>query len=84
VIWPEATIADAIATAERLRQAVAELAIEHAEGGASGTVTVSIGGATANADRSTSRERLFKAADQALYRAKSEGRNRVSFESSND
>jgi len=84
VILPEATIADAIATAERLRQAVAELAIEHAEGGASGTVTVSIGGATANADRSTSRERLFKAADQALYRAKSEGRNRVSFESSND
>ncbi len=60
--------------AERIRAAVHA---EHIEvGGFSSNVTVSIGVATRNAGLANL-DALLKAADQALYRAKDAGRNRV-------
>lgn len=73
-LLPETTREAALATAERIRQAVAELVLPVAE--AALRVTVSIGCAELAAT-TTQGEALFAAADRALYRAKAEGRNRV-------
>ena len=59
--------------AERIRDAVARIAF--APAGASCPLSVSIGGATAR-DRSRFAE-LFRVADQQLYGAKANGRNRI-------
>jgi diguanylate cyclase (GGDEF)-like protein len=67
----------AVRLAERLREAVA--AASFAPGGEPQRITISIGIATLSADRD-SRPALMAAADAALYRAKSEGRNRVCVE----
>ena len=64
--------------AERLRFAVQTVGIEHVGGGA-GVVTVSVGGAVfdPDLDLGTKSEDVLRRADEALYRAKAEGRNRV-------
>ena len=61
--------------AERIRHAVA--AAEFIPENTRETLTVSIGGAAF--DRPTSFAELFRLADKQLYRAKADGRNRVSF-----
>jgi diguanylate cyclase (GGDEF)-like protein len=61
--------------AERLRGAVQELGTVHPASGRE--VTASIGVATARPVRGGDPEALVLAADQALYRAKAAGRNRV-------
>jgi diguanylate cyclase (GGDEF)-like protein len=67
----------AAATAEQIRKSVEALAIEH-RGSRSGSVlTVSIGVAVVAPDRKRSAEGALQLADSALYRAKSNGRNRV-------
>jgi diguanylate cyclase (GGDEF)-like protein/PAS domain S-box-containing protein len=81
VILPSADIIDAVAVAEKLRSAIEELWLTH-EGNPQGGnwVTVSIGGATAfSCDVVTMRapECLLTAADDSLYKAKRQGRNRV-------
>jgi diguanylate cyclase (GGDEF)-like protein/PAS domain S-box-containing protein len=81
VILPRADGEAAVKTAERLRAAIEALRLTHEgnpEGG--GRVTVSIGAATALArEGGTIRmpESLLLAADNALYKAKQGGRNRV-------
>lgn len=57
--------------AERLRQSVEEMQIPQAE-----KITISLGVAAGSSGKSQS-ERVLKKADEALYRAKQEGRNRV-------
>ncbi|MFG1605365.1 diguanylate cyclase [Actinoplanes sp. NPDC049265] len=64
------------AVAERIRQAVENLAIPH-EDSPSATVSVSAGVATAVPAPAATATDLVDAADGALYRAKGEGRNRV-------
>lgn len=59
--------------AERLRQAVEAMTIDH--DGAEIAMTISIG--AVSFDRPTDLEHLFKAADACLYRAKDAGRNRA-------
>jgi len=72
VLLPGIALAQAQACAERLRRSVAELA---APQGTDACVTISIGVAEfAPGEPATS---LMERADQALYRAKSAGRNRV-------
>lgn len=73
IVLPEASLAEARATAERVRAAVQSSAF-----GADGHLhcTVSIGLAVVEPDLRSSRDWITRA-DQALYRAKTLGRNRV-------
>ncbi|MEA2312841.1 MAG: hypothetical protein QOE28_2809, partial [Solirubrobacteraceae bacterium] len=73
VLLPEQTLDGAALAGERLREAVEGLGLERPGGG---TVTVSVGVAGLGSS-SCSPEQLFELADQALYRAKEGGRNRV-------
>jgi diguanylate cyclase (GGDEF)-like protein len=66
----------AVEIAERLRQKVAATTVE--SGGKAINVTASFG-VSSHPDSVFGVEHLFKAADEALYRAKREGRNRVEF-----
>ena len=77
MLLTECDVADAAAFADRLREAVASTPF--APGGEPRRITVSIGVAALAPGRD-SRTALMAAADAALYRAKSEGRNRVRVE----
>ena len=61
--------------AERLRTAVASLELKTASGKTLPSVTISIG--VAESGDGWTAEQLLGAADEALYRAKGAGRNRV-------
>jgi two-component system, cell cycle response regulator len=76
VVMPETDLANAAAVAERLRLAVANEPFTVKASGAKLGVTISIGVAAAIAG-GDHRDQLLKRADDALYRAKSAGRNRV-------
>jgi len=75
VVLLSAGHADAVARADVLRERIAALNVRH-EQQSLGRVTVSIGVATYPADGATGQV-LIGEADQALYRAKREGRNCV-------
>jgi diguanylate cyclase (GGDEF)-like protein len=76
LVLPQVAPHRALLLAERIRTAVAELPFRGATESASVQLTVSVGvaGLPANAKSKTE---LVKRADQALYLAKEEGRNRV-------
>jgi two-component system, cell cycle response regulator len=76
VVMPETGLAVAAAVADRLRLAVASKAFVLSIGGERLAVTVSIGVTTASAG-GDDRDQLLKRADDALYEAKSAGRDRV-------
>lgn len=63
--------------AESLRQSIQELKIEHDMPGTSRYVSISVGIFTIPRDRIISLEEVYKITDEALYRAKKNGRNRV-------
>lgn len=74
-VLPHTDVAGAIQIAERLRQAVQDMPYTNKAGDRSISTTLSIGGATdiLGGDKDS----LIHRADQALYRAKTEGRNSV-------
>jgi diguanylate cyclase (GGDEF)-like protein len=77
VILPDTGPAGARLAAERVRNAVAEVALETDTGDALPRVTISIGGALlADAQGAAN---LLAAADSALYESKRTGRDRVTF-----
>ncbi|HKS86071.1 MAG TPA: diguanylate cyclase, partial [Pseudolabrys sp.] len=76
IVMPETDMAVATMVAERLRRRVAGQPFAIQEGARTLDVTISIGIA-ALSDASDSAAAILKRADQALYRAKRDGRNRV-------
>ncbi|MES2947302.1 MAG: GGDEF domain-containing protein [Pseudomonadota bacterium] len=77
ILLPATTEAAALQVADRVRLAVVGLQIAHAGSLVGPWVTISIGLAQLRFGRITEFHALFEAADQALYRAKQNGRNRV-------
>lgn len=78
VILPETTLEAAREVAEKCRQAVQDLALEHAGNGAYGVVTISLGVACIVPEENFTYGDLIEMADQALYESKERGRNCVS------
>jgi two-component system cell cycle response regulator len=76
VVMPETDLAVAAAVAERLRQAVAREPFTVRSSGDKLPVTISIG-VTAISEKGDDRDQVLKRADQALYSAKSGGRNQI-------
>lgn len=75
VVLPDTDLNGAVHVAERLIKAVKNLGIVHEYSSVNKVVTLSIGAASSlNADNA---RKLFELADQNLYRAKQQGRNRV-------
>ena len=70
--------------AEQIRRDVLDLAIPHAGSQAAKFVTVSVGLSMARPRSTRSLAGAIQMADEALYQAKREGRNRVSFKDSED
>lgn len=79
IVLPGADEDGARNVAERIRRAVAELHMPNADAPGTHTVTISIGGATTGTGYHAVAA-MLKQADQALYRAKGGGRNRVVFD----
>lgn len=75
LIMPDSALADAAQRIEQIRATVADLKL-HLNGRDLGEVTFSVGIAEAPLHGDTM-ERLLKSADQALYAAKTSGRNQV-------
>jgi diguanylate cyclase (GGDEF)-like protein len=77
VLMPHTGLRGAAGVAEKLRQQIEELNLEHARSDVSNRVTISLGVASAIPERGSSPEQLIAAADRAGYEAKRLGRNRV-------
>ncbi|WP_166241216.1 diguanylate cyclase domain-containing protein [Paenibacillus turpanensis] len=77
VLLPDTDAGGALRVAEQIRQEVYKLGIPHSLSSAGGYVSVSIGACTRIASPDERPALLFELADQALYEAKKNGRNRV-------
>jgi two-component system cell cycle response regulator len=76
VVMPDTDIAYAYTVAERLRKSIETTPIEISRAPGKLTITISIGIAQSENDSDSAEDLLYRA-DQALYRAKKNGRNRV-------
>ncbi|MEL7557851.1 diguanylate cyclase [Stutzerimonas chloritidismutans] len=77
VLLPDTDEAGALKVAQKLHAAIAQLSIEHHASDAAKIVTLSIGAAVRLPSSTASLEQHLKWADEQLYRAKNEGRNRT-------
>ncbi|MBI5460595.1 MAG: diguanylate cyclase [Gammaproteobacteria bacterium] len=77
VILPETDTEGTLRVAEKMREAVSRLNVRHDASKVSDKITLSIGIANMNPRGSDNPDTLLAAADDALYRAKHAGRNRV-------
>ena len=68
---------EAVALADKIRVAVQQLHIEHKGNSAGRHVTISMGVAVKSRESSDTVETIIHNADEALYMAKKEGRNRI-------
>lgn len=76
VICPGAHVEGALVIGERIRKSVEEANFTHGESQPGGKVTISVGAASYPMD-GTDPESIVRAADEAVYLSKEEGRNRV-------
>ncbi|MBP0049871.1 diguanylate cyclase [Marinobacterium sp. AK62] len=77
LILPNTDTDGALQVAENVRLGVQALGVAHEQSSTAEEVTVSVGCATCIPDDHGTTEQLVYAADQALYKAKQSGRNRV-------
>jgi diguanylate cyclase (GGDEF)-like protein/PAS domain S-box-containing protein len=77
VILPETDSQNAKFLAEKMRSRVESLGIIHVSSQVCEVLTISLGVATSIPTRGSLPDELISSADQALYEAKTEGRNRV-------
>lgn len=77
VVLPGATAQQAAETATTLLAVIQAEQIPHAASPVASVLTLSLGVATGSPSAGEDRDRLIRLADEALYRAKQQGRNRV-------
>lgn len=77
VVLPDTDVQGALVIAEAMRREIEVLGISHRFSATSDRLTISLGVAGMIAARDASPRVLIEAADEALYRAKQAGRNRV-------
>ncbi|PLW68666.1 GGDEF domain-containing protein [Pseudohalioglobus lutimaris] len=77
LVLPGAAPDSALRTADRLREMVEEEQMPHESSGVANIITVSQGVVTVQPENDLLPGDLISRADQALYRAKQEGRNRI-------
>ena len=78
VILPGSSLEQAMLSAEALRKAVEDRAIEHSHSDAAPVVTISLGLVSTIVTAQTTPAWFISQADEGLYRSKAAGRNRVS------
>jgi diguanylate cyclase (GGDEF)-like protein len=76
IILPYSDLNGAMLVAEAIQTKIQELQCPHSRSEVSSYITVSMGIASLTPERSLSPKTLLKAADAALYQAKTQGRNR--------
>lgn len=76
-LLPDTDEQGALLLAQHMQKAIAELAIEHRASAVSDRLTLSIGAATMRPTPLGSSDQHLSFADEQLYRAKHEGRNRI-------
>ena len=77
LILADTNLDGAIGVAESIRKGVEELKLVNEGSPVGGFVTMSFGVAVSDPDGESTRDNLVRTADQALYRAKRAGRNKV-------
>lgn len=77
VLLPQTDLEGAMHVAERLRLAILDLQIPHKASDLGKSLTISVGVAVSNIDDPKSYNKLLQWADEAVYRAKDAGRNKV-------
>lgn len=77
ILLPNTNLDNSTVFAERVRAAIFALKIKRTSADVDLFVTISIGVASIYPNQSNSSYRLIEMADEALYRAKESGRNRV-------
>ena len=77
IILPNTDYGGSIMIAEQMRVAIESLGIGHPQSHVSGNITISIGLASIEPSKEHDIYELIRAADQELYHAKEQGRNRV-------
>jgi diguanylate cyclase (GGDEF)-like protein len=77
VVLPDSNTETAKVVAQRIRAKLQEMQIPHAGSQASQYVSISMGIASVYHNRAISATELIEVADQALYQAKSQGRDRA-------
>lgn len=80
LLLPGVACNEAIGIAERLRRAVAELAVGNGDSHAVARVTISVGATSGHGAPALQCRHLVDAADAALYRAKRAGRDRCEYQ----
>lgn len=77
IILPETGAEEAVKTANLIKEVINDLHIDHKASSVCNFVTISAGVATAYPEKHSSPKSILELADQALYKAKENGRNQV-------